>query len=714
MVRRWIRFILLVSALLVPPAILWAEQTPPASLTADKIVYTSGYKVLRASGHVVIFYGTSRLEATSLTYDENNNRIIADGPIRLIDGKNLTIIASFAQLSTDMKSGVLKSARMVLNQQLQLTAVEIRRTDGRYNQLIQAAASSCTVSTAHPTPLWQIRARRIIHDEEQKVLFFEHAQLRFGNVPVAYFPRLRLPGPSVKRASGFLVPSISNSDTQGTGVGIPYFLTLGDYADATLTPRLYSSGTATLGFGVRKRFHRGKIDLTGSITHDTRATNPLRAYLFGDANFKLDNGFHADGHLEMTSDTSYLSDYGIGHKTRLESNIRLGKTTRASYFNAEITGYRSLATAVTSGQIPFVLGEVSMRRRFSPGFFGGRMGVQVSINSYNRHTATTATISNPVAVGPTSYRVSSAADWHRVWVGGSGVVFSTTAELHGDYYNNGPTTPPISRITPIAALDIRLPLVKQTGNVTQTIEPRVQVVWSPSSTTTVPNQDSQIVEFAATDLFALNHFTGIDRMEQGLRVNMGISYSRHSPKGWNIDATLGKVVRARPSSQFSAVSGLSGTSSSYVLGAQITLPSKFHLIQRSVFGGGMALTKNETKLAYKGKKFDISSSYLWLTTGAAGNTSDRSEWTVNSGRNFGRHWRGQANWRYDLVASTASDTGLSLTYSNECIKVDFSLSRRYAASSNVGPSTSLGLQVSLEGFGSRAASNAYKRKCSDF
>ncbi len=705
-----IRLFALLFILMGLSAPLAAQTSSFASLKADRITYVSGYKVVRATGHVEIIYGTTILTANELIFDAQNDLVQVQGPLRLQDGDNVTIVADYAELSGDLKRGILKSARMVLNQQLQISAVEINRSEGQITQLFKAAASSCTVTLAHPTPFWQIRAKRIVHDEAAKRLYFENAQVRLASVPVAYLPRLSLPGPSVRRANGFLVPGISNSDTQGTGLYTPYFITLGDYADVTLTPHLYSSGTATLGYDFRKRFRSGALDLTGAVTRDSQTGFSTRAYLFADGNWKSPKGLRTDLKLELTSDATYLSDHGISDKTRLESHLRLGRTTRQSNFTAGFEGFRTISSTTPAATIPYLMGEVSIRRRWSPGLLGGQAGLSLATNSYERQSTVNG-------IGRDGVRVSSRLDWGREWLAASGMIFATRAELLADYYSirqHAAFASPITRVTPIAAAELRLPLVRNTDRATQVIEPRLQLVWSRTPTTPVPDEDSTQVEFDASNLFSLNRFSGIDRIETGLRANIGVTYSRRSLAGWNIDAVVGKVVRLTDLGQFAAASGLAGTGSSYVMAGQVTLPSKLHLNHRMVFDEGMNVSKNETGLGFRSERITVDTSYLWLTAGAAGNATNRSEWSVNSGFTLADHWRTRANLRYDLLSAIASDTELALTYSNDCIKVDFSLSRRFVSSSNVTPSTSFGMQVTLAGFGARANSDAYGRKCSDF
>jgi LPS-assembly protein len=689
---------------------LHAQSIGTASLKADRITYVSGYRILRAKGNVEIIFGTSILTASELVYDAQNNLIEAIGPIRLREGDSLTIVADFASLSSDLREGVLKSARLMLNEQLQIAAVEIKRSEGRYTEMFKAVASTCSVSLAKPTPFWQIRAKRIIQDEVKKELLFEGAQLRILAVPVAYIPRLKLPDPSVKRATGFLVPGVSNSDTRGVSVTAPYFITLGDYADVTLTPTIYSSGTATLGFDLRKRFARGALNVQGSVSRDNQSAGALRAYLFADGQWTSRRGIKTEIQVQTASDTSYLSNFSISGQSRLESYARVNRTTRQRYFGLGVTGYRTFTSTKPDDEIPYLLGAANFRQRWVNGPFGRQAGLTLAVNSFER--ASTAN-----AAGRDGLRLRSSLDWQRQWIGASGLIMATTTRLDVDYYairQDAAYATPVMRTTPIAAFDMRLPLSRTSAKATSVIEPRLQIVWSNPAGGTVPDDDSTQVEFDAQSLFSLNRFAGSDRVETGLRANIGVTYSRRAVSGASLDAVIGKVIRLNDLGQFTAASGLSGARSSYVVAGQLILPSKMRLVQRMVVDDGFTVSRNETSLGYKSEKFDIDTTYLWLLKDAAGNSVDRQEWLMDAGLNLADNWRTEAKYRYDLQTSAPSDAGLALTYRNDCIKVDFSLSRSFISSSNVAASTNVGLQVTLEGFGARLNGIGSTSGCSDY
>ena len=218
------------------PALSQGDGSALASLVADTVTISSG-DVLVATGHVEIFYQGRHLSASSLSYDRSTDRLRIEGPIWIDDGQGNVLQAEMADLSADLTEGILRSARLVLADQLQLAAGEVLQTaGGRYTAMRSVVASSCTICKGDTTPVWEIRADRVVHDTVEHQIWFSGAQLRFWGLPVAYLPLMRVPDPELDRASGFLLPAIRTTSLLGTGVLIPYFLKLGDSRDLTLTP----------------------------------------------------------------------------------------------------------------------------------------------------------------------------------------------------------------------------------------------------------------------------------------------------------------------------------------------------------------------------------------------------------------------------------------------------------------------------------------------
>ena len=85
------------------------------------------------------------------------------------------------------------------------------RAKGNYTVLQNGVYTACEPCKDDPKkpPLWQVQAARIIHDEGEKMLYFEDARIEFFGVPLAYVPFMSAPDPTVKRKSGFLFPTVS-------------------------------------------------------------------------------------------------------------------------------------------------------------------------------------------------------------------------------------------------------------------------------------------------------------------------------------------------------------------------------------------------------------------------------------------------------------------------------------------------------------------------
>ena len=227
------RRLLLALALLVAAS---ARAEDQATLVADQVTVQS-QSVLVATGPVEVFFNGQHLTASAVTYDQTTNRLSITGPIRIDDGTGNLVLADQADLSADLTEGVMTSARFMLQQKLQISASQIQRSgQGRYTAMRQVAASSCSICEGSTTPLWEIRAREVVHDTQAQQIWFSDASLRFVGLPVMYLPMMRVPDPTLDRATGFLTPKIRTTTALGSGVLLPYFIALAPDRDLTLTP----------------------------------------------------------------------------------------------------------------------------------------------------------------------------------------------------------------------------------------------------------------------------------------------------------------------------------------------------------------------------------------------------------------------------------------------------------------------------------------------
>jgi len=704
-------FVLLFLTVLFSGTTTATAQTPPtgaAVLVADK-VWIDGQDTLTAEGHVEILYGETRIKASRITYSGSDGSLKIDGPITLIDGPDILVLANSAQMDGDLRNGILRSARMVLGQQLQLAAAEIHRVDGRYTQLYKTVASSCQVCSKNPVPLWQIRARRIIHDQQEQQLYFDDAVLQVAGIPVFYLPRLRLPDPNLKRATGFLVPTFKSTSKLGAGIKVPYFIKLGDHADITLTPYL-SASTTTVELKFRRAFRTGDISFESAYSSDDILPGQERGYFFGEGRFDLPRDFVLKFNIETASDRNYLLDYGYSDKDRLQSGIEISRARRDELIAAEVLHYHSLRASEDNDTLPTLVGNLTYHRRFHPALTGGELGLRFDAHSHYR----TSTIAGDS--GRDLSRASLRLDWKRGWTLHNGMVASILGEVNADYYTinqglagelNG------THFTPAAAIELRWPFVKTTATgASHILEPVVQLVWSDETAANIPDEDSRLVEFDEGNLFSLSRFPGADVYERGLRANVGVTWTRYDPTGWSLGLTVGRIFRDDNLGQFQDSTGLSGQNSQWLTAFQLKLPNNLAVTNRSIFDNSFNFSKNETRLTWQTAKLGLGTSYIWMDAEPYENRLiDTSEWTFDAAYKLAPDWTGKMDWRYDFIAGEAAYAGIGLEYRSECVKVDLSLSRRFTSSGSLTPTTDFGLTVSLTGFGAGNSGSARARRC---
>ncbi|WP_299378319.1 LPS assembly protein LptD [uncultured Tateyamaria sp.] len=687
----------------------------PAVLVADDIQVTRDRRLI-ARGNVEAFQNGTRLTAQSIEYNPDTGALTITGPIVIDDGAGTRILANQAELSNDLQNGLLTGARLVLNDQLQLASVQMNRVNGRYTQLYKTAVTSCHICGDDPRPpLWQIRAKRVIHDEEERQLYFDHAQLRIRNTPILYLPRLRLPDPSQDRATGFLIPELQSNSRLGTGLRLPYFIKLGDHRDLTLTPYI-ANNTRTLEFRYRQAFKRGRIIFEGALSDDELQPNDSRGFLFGAGEFNLNRDFVLQFDIEAVSDDAYLNDYGYFNKDRLDSQIQVSRARRDEFIRLSYINYKSLRDDEDDAVLPSDVLEALYERRFFPKAVGGEIRLTAAAHAHERASRLDFDANGDGVVdGRDVLRFNVDAEWLRSFQLG-GLQVQTRLGVAGDVirvsddsiFDDGD-----SGIAPKAAVTLRYPMVRQSASgVRQHIEPFVQFGWVGGDGLAVPNEESTRVEFDEGNLLALSRFPATDRRERGWAVALGGTWSRIDPNGWSASLTLGQILREEAQTDFSDTTGLSGTTSDFLLAGQMKFDGGLAVSGRTLFNESFDVAKAEVRGDWSNDRLDLGGSYIWISEDPAIDLpSPIGEFTFDGAYKIDRFWTANVDWRYDLEEGRAATAGAGITYTNECVRVGLSINRSFADSTTIEPSTSLGVTVSLRGFSAHTGERVETRSC---
>ncbi len=670
----------------------------PVSLVAGSLRVDQGAERLVASNGVTVYFRDQILRTERIVYDRGTGRLMISDPLTIVSGEEVAIARS-ADVSDDMRDGIIDSANVLIGQELQLAAARLVRQDGRYKFLGNAVASSCRICSDSDVPAWRIRSRRVIHDELERKIYFEGAILEVAGLPVAYVPNLRVPDPSVRRASGFLVPTLITSNTLGTAVRQPYYLVLSDHEDVTLAPFVSSGGSAILEAEYRRNFRRGQVKFDGAVAF-ADALNPegLGSFLKGNGQFSLPREFMLNFEVEAASNKTFPAQYRYSGQDRLLSRMDIERTRAESYLGFSASQVQSLRTKETDLQIPFVLPDIRYHRTWNPGPGSGTVGLRAhSLNLIQK-------------TGDGFTRTGLHVDWRNRWQADHGLQLGVAGEAGILHYltENRPDagTGSLVAFDRLGAAELRWPLSLTTGETLHRLSPVIQVVWSPDNADDRPNREGVRFNFEESNLFALNRIPGFDRPERGLRANIGANYGLLRPSGLSVDATIGRVFRERDLEQFDPKSGHAGKSSSYIGSLQLSLANRLELASLGVFDDSLRFSKFEQSVSYSSRRYDVGLNYIDV----AGSRTAR-ELTVDGRLSMTPRVDLYGSLRRNLVSNKTTEGELGIRFRNECTTVLLSFSLSAATSGIVEPTRELSLTVELLGLSGRPSRTTQRLNC---
>ncbi len=552
------------------------QQEPPVLLSADRMSFDEGLGIVTASGNVELSQGPRSVRADTITYNQRTKVVTASGNIRLVEPSGDILFADYAELTDDLRDTFIENIRVLMTDNSRMAGTEGERREGRLTRLNRAVYSPCELCKSDPTrpPLWQIRAVRVVHDNEAKEVRYKDAVMEMFGVPFAYLPYLSHPDPTVERKSGFLAPSFRNSTDLGFGVLSRYYIDIAPDQDATLDVGAYTRQGPIVGGQYRKRFEAGRLQLDGSVTRGDLANGStgtkdkrMRGYAAAKGLFEIDERWRWGFDLKRASDEFYLRRYFDLRDEVLTSRAYIEGFNGRNY--AAVNGYSFQDLRYGNPvQEPLVLPEARYTALGEPdSLLGGRWSFGSGLLGITR----------PKDGGPNTRRIHVQPGWERDFVSGAGFITTLSGSVlvagyaanhfnPGDPTVRGNETFDRLRVFPQAQATVRYPFVRYGERSQQLIEPIGQLTVAPRTRNNAeyPNEDSLDVEFDEVNLFMPNRFTGIDRLDGGSRITYGLRTAIDGYTAGSASLFLGQSFRLVDTTAFGGGTGLEDRQSDYV------------------------------------------------------------------------------------------------------------------------------------------------------
>jgi LPS-assembly protein len=576
---------------------------PPAPNNGQMLVqavevdYDYNNQRVSAVGNVQMFYNGTSVEADKVIYDQKTKRLHAEGNIRLTDAEGRITYANIMDLSDDYRDGFVDSLRVDTEDQTRMAATRADRSAGNYTVFENGVYTACAPCKDDPKkpPLWQVKGARIIHNQEERMLYFENAQLEFFGVPMAYLPYFSTPDPTVKRKTGFLMPSYTSASGYGFGVDTPFYWALAPDYDMTITPRV----TTRQGVLGQVEFRQRLLD--GSYQIRAYGIDQLDPGAFagqpGDRQFR--GGIDTKGQFAINdkwvwgwegvllTDYAFFSDYRLAQyrdplssflslPTEAISQLYLTGVGNRSFFDARAIYYLSFSG--DQDKVPVIHPVIDYNNVINSNIFGGELSYKTNFTSLTRTTAAfdpITTLANtaglclnvsadPLARTPsqcvlrgmpgTYTRASAEVQWRKSFTDPIGQIWTPFAILRADAIDASISNQPgvsnflpvgdtqALRAMPAVGLEYRYPFINVQPWGTTTVEPIAQVIIRPNETYAgkLPNEDAQSMVFDTSNLFVVDKFSGYDRIEGGGRANVGVQATTQFDRGGAINVLFGQ------------------------------------------------------------------------------------------------------------------------------------------------------------------------------
>lgn len=706
-------FLLLATALPATAQIPGPQSKEPVLFKADQIRNEHRLGVVVATGHVEFTQGPRTLLADTVTYNRRTDSVTASGNVSLLEPSGDVMFADHVELSGDLRNGIVENIRIRLSDNSRIAAAGARRSNGNRTDLSKAVYSACKPCEDDPerAPIWQVKAVEVTHDEVAHDVIYRDATLEFQGIPVLYTPYLSHPDPTVKRRSGFLVPTYGSDSELGALVKTPYYFDISPTMDATFAPMFTLNEGVVAAGEFRQRLGNGEYRIESSLTQASRdggGSDATRGHLRGKLRYDIDPTWRSGADLHLATDDTYLRRYRFEAPETLENRLFVEGFRRRNYLVANAYYFQGQQAEDVPGETPIVLPMIDYSYVGEPGAYGGAWSLDAGILGLSR-TSDTST-----------YRVSAKPEWSLPYTSSSGDVYRVFTSLQTDAYfvndvkeddnANNTLSGVTGRFFPQAGAEWRRPLARTEGRFTQLVEPIVGFVVAPPSQNhePIPNEDSLSLEFDDTNLFAANRFSGRDRVEGGPRVSYALHSGIFGLSGGFSSFTIGQSYRVTKEKDFGEGSGLEDHFSDIVGRVRIA-PTRFldALYRFRLDKDDLSPTRNELQATAGVPLFRVSLNYLFIEqqtitdfVSTSDEFKDREELSVGLASQISKLWSIGMSTRHDLEEDGGSlNRNAYLQYEDECFTFRADFTRNFTRDRDVRPSDTILFRFALKTLG---------------
>ena len=550
-------------------------------------------------------------------------------------------------------------------------------------------------------PAWQIQSEEVFHNKKDKTINYKNAWLKFYDKPVIYFPKFYHPDPTVKRQSGFLIPSFAESNNLGLGVTIPYYKVIAENKDLTFSPKLFSDGSAILQNEYRQKNKNNSHIIDFGLLLTPKSGENSKTHLFSRSNFDLNllglDESQIKINLEQVSNDTYLKNYQItspiiGSNSTLKSSINfLGKKNDLN-FETSLEIYEDLNKGDTD-RYEYIFPKFDITKSLNSDYESNG-SFNFASSGYRRLYDTN--ITENILINDLTFSGYPIIDKKGFVSKYDFIVKNVNSESrNSSNYKNELD----KNLMALMSFESRMPMLKKHENGSNHLIPKSNLKFSPNKTKSKKNEDRLI---NVNNIYSLNRIGANDTIEGGVSLTLGVEYKKFN----NLDKEffnfeIASSLRANENEDLPINSTL-GRKTSDLFGKSSFEPNDFFRFEYD-----FAIDNNLDTLNYNHFKNEITVNNFFNNF----EFFERSDFASNesylkntAGINIDESNSIKFETRRNKVTNFTEYYNLIYEYNNDCLRASLEYNKNYYSDRDLKPEDKLLFKIAIIPFASSYSS----------
>ena len=550
-------------------------------------------------------------------------------------------------------------------------------------------------------PPWQLSAKEIKHDKSKKIIYYKDAWLKLYDKPIFYFPKFFHPDPTVKRQSGFLMPSFVDSSNLGGSFNVPYYHVLSNNRDLTLRPRFFTNEKIVVQSEYRQVNKKSNHIFDFSFTADKN--EKTKTHFFSESSKKLDfNNFDESNlnlKLQQTSNDTYLKTYKmkspiIKDTSTLKSSLEINAYREDLSFNADFQVYENLAIEKTSDRYEFIYPSYDLFKQINN---NTNLDGNFSLNSsgYAKHYNTN--IFEKVIINDFVFNSNSKFLNNGLKNNYNFLIKNTNSDaINSEKYSNSMN----HSFASIFEFNSSYPLIKKDKLYKNILKPKMSLKLSPSNTKNMRNENRRI---DINNIFSLNRIGSNETVEGGASLTFGTEFSKINEFNKEIfGAKIANIYRPKKNNNLPTNSSL-GNKTSDIVGSLNYSPNEIIKIGYDFSLDSNLSENNYQLLGTEIKVNNFISTFEYLNENNTNNSesyiTNKTSYMINDNKSL------TFEIRENKKTKLTEFYNLIYQYRNDCLIAAIEYNKDYYTDRNLIPEESIFFKLTIIPFGETSTPN---------